>query len=196
MVAIADAAVAEVRALLPDLAESLTVAVAAGDTVIPETGEVGAALRRSEVRWVVDPSRPGGVEAVARAHLRSTLFHELHHTVRGHVFGNRNPEPFVASAISEGMASVFERDAAADRAVLWAEYPDNVAGWVGELLDLPLDADRQTWLFEHPDGRRWIGYRAGAYLVDQAMAATGQSAAELVRTPPAEILRLAGFDEK
>lgn len=193
MVAIADAAVAEVRALLPDLAESLTIAVAAGDTVIPETGEVGAALRRSEVRWVVDPSRPGGVEAVARAHLRSTLFHELHHTVRGHVFGNRNPEPFVASAISEGMASVFERDVAGDRHVPWADYPSEVNQWVRELLVLPLDAPYGEWMFEHPDGRRWIGYRAGAYVVDRAVTRSGRSAADLVRAPAAEVLDLAGY---
>ena len=56
------------------------------------------------------------------------------------------------------------------------EYPDGVSGWVTDLLALPdLDpftpagqAQRRNWMSRHPDGRRWIGYRAGTYLVDCA----------------------------
>jgi uncharacterized protein YjaZ len=193
VVAVAEGAVAEVRALLPELAPSITVEVSAGSTVIPETGEVGAAATPEVVRWVVDPARPGGVEQVARTQLRSTLFHELHHAVRGHVFSNRDtPDSFMDSVISEGMASVFERDFAGDREVLWAQYPDDVAAWVDELLALPVDADYGQWMFDHADGRRWVGYRAGAYLVDRAMERSGRTSADLVRTPPSEVLELAG----
>ena len=43
----------------------------------------------------------------------------------------------------------------------------------------------------HPDGTRWIGYRAGTYLVDRAMRASGKSAADLVAMPTEDLLRLA-----
>jgi uncharacterized protein YjaZ len=48
-------------------------------------------------------------------------------------------------------------------------------------------------MFQHPDGRRWIGYRAGTLIVDRAIAASGASSAALVRVPTADILALAGF---
>lgn len=192
--ALAEAAVGEVRTLLPDLHPVIDIEVSAGTTVIPETGEVGAAISTQLVRWIVDPARPGGPIEVARSQLRSTMFHELHHTVRGHVFANTELSNRVIDlAISEGMASVFERDAAGDRPVPWAQHPENIDDWVHELLALPDGTDPRPWLYEHPDGRRWIGYRTGAYLVDKAIAAAGLDAATLVQTSPAEILDLAGY---
>ena len=191
---VANTAIPEVRALLPDLKPAITVVVSAGTVVIPETGELGAAASPEVVRWVVDPTRPGGVEAVARTQLRSTLFHELHHTVRGHVFSKAGSyDSFMDGVIAEGMASVFERDHAGDREVLWAQYPEDVDAWVAQLRALPANANYQQWMFEHPDGRRWIGYRAGAFLVDRAMKASGRTSGELVRTSTAEILELAGY---
>jgi len=47
-------------------------------------------------------------------------------------------------------------------------------------------------MFKHPDGRRWIGYRSGAYIADKAMKASGLTASELARTSTAKILELAG----
>jgi uncharacterized protein YjaZ len=94
--------------------------------------------------------------------------------------------------VTEGMASVFERDYA-QATVPWATYTTEEAKpWVEELRQLPPDAERRSWLFRHPDGRRWIAYKAGAYLVDRAMHASGKSAAELVAMPTDQILRLAG----
>lgn len=140
------------------------------------------------------PSRPGGVEAIAEKHLRSTLFHELHHTVRGYAIREPgSPDSFMDFVISEGLASVFERDAAGDRPVLWADYPAEVDSWVEELMALPLDAPYADWMFTHPDGRRWIGYRSGAYLVDLAVASSGRSAADLVHASTEDVLDLAGY---
>ncbi len=75
---------------------------------------------------------------------------------------------------------------------LWGDYPDDVGSWVAELKTLPASAPYWMWMFQHPDGRRWIGYRAGTYIADQAISASGRSAAELAETPTDEILRLAG----
>lgn len=189
---IADAAYADVRRVLPALTGPITLSVSAGTDVIPETGDGAAALEPGHALWVVDPSRPGGIVGTARARLRVSLFHELHHLVRGYVMtGSAAPISLLDAVVSEGLATVFSRDFAADDPP-WGHYPADVREWVDELLTLPSDAPYRTWLHQHPDGRRWIGYKAGTYIVDQAVAASGRSSAELVSTPTEEILRLAG----
>jgi hypothetical protein len=43
----------------------------------------------------------------------------------------------------------------------------------------------------HPDGRRRIGYKVGTYWVDQAMAKSGRSIADLTNMSTADVLALA-----
>lgn len=149
---ICDATEPEVRAYLPTLTSTVELSVQTGTRFIPETGDVGAAAAPGRVVWTVDPDRPGGVEALARSRLRYTLFHELHHLVRGWVMrGGERPTTF-----------------------------------------MHVSAPYWQWMFQHPDGRRWIGYRAGTYIADKAIRASGCSAAELAETPTDEFLRLAG----
>ena len=93
--------------------------------------------------------------------------------------------------LAVGAPHPFERDHAGAR-YPFSEYPENVAAWVAELTALPASPDLDPWMFRHPDGRRWIGFRAGTYLVDRAMAATGQSSADLVAAPTACVVELAG----
>lgn len=193
---IADSATAEVRQVLPQVPASVTLTVSAGEAVIIETGEMGMAAEPGRVSWTVDASKPEGVIAIANAHLRSTLFHELHHLARGYVVrGGRPRTSFMDVVVSEGMATAFERDFAGAMPP-WGDYPDDVSTWVDELVALPMSAfgSYAKWMLEHPDGRRWIGYRAGTYIVDQAMAASGMSSAELVLTETEEVLQLAGIE--
>lgn len=91
----------------------LRVQAGSEDEVIPETGETGTAnAPAGPVVWTVVPTRPGGVVKIAKAELRSSLFHELHHLVR-----RQKPERALLDvAISEGMATAFERDFAGDAA--------------------------------------------------------------------------------
>ena len=134
--------------------------------------------------------------ALADEHLRSTLFHELHHLARGYVVRGGEPRTsFMDAVVSEGMATAFERDFAGAKPP-WGEYPEDISTWVEELLGLPMSAfgSYANWMLEHPDGRRWIGYRAGTYIVDQAMAASGMSAADMVLTETAAVLELAGLE--
>lgn len=182
----------EIRALLGDLHENIELACQTGPFVIPETGEMGAAIAFNRVGWTVNPDLPGGVAAVARAQLRSTLFHELHHVARGWVmYGGAAPGSFMEGVVSEGLATVFERGFGGWEPP-WGEYPEDVEEWVAELLELPTSAPYSDWMFRHPDGRRWIGYRAGTYIADQAILASGRSAADLVHTATEEILRMSG----
>lgn len=190
---ICDATEPEVRVLLPTLESTIALEVFVGASVIPETGEVGAAVAPDRVSWTADARRTEGVAGIAQAQLRFTLFHELHHCARGWVKNGGKPRTsFMDGVVSEGLATAFERDAAG-RVPPWGEYPRDVRAWVAELLDLPLAAPYGEWMFRYSDGRRWIGYRAGTYIADQAIAASGQSAAQLFHVPTYDILKMAGF---
>jgi hypothetical protein len=195
---VSEAAEPDIRALLPGLPEEIELASQTGDSVIPELGGDGTAWNPHRVNWTVDPSRPGGIEAIAATLLRPLLFHEIHHLARGWVIFPRLPrERFIDSVVHEGLATAFARDFSGAHEPLnklFAEYPTDVEEWVRELLDLPLSAPYDDWMELHPDGRRYIGYRAGTYISDRAIAASGRSAADLVLTPVRDILNLAGIE--
>jgi hypothetical protein len=188
---IGEAAASEVRQFLPELNSDILLWVRAGTDVIPETGEVGMSLRPGLVEWVVDPDQAGGVLNSAETHLRHTLFHELHHQVRGWVIrGGKRPTSFMDAVIAEGLATVFARDAGGHDAP-WAQYPTDVEDWVAEIQSLTAPHDYGHWMFQHRDGRRWIGYRAGTYICDRAVTRSGLSAAELVSETTERVLTLA-----
>jgi hypothetical protein len=147
------AAEPEVRILRPTLPSTIELAAQTGRVVIPETGEVGAAVAPDRVSWTVDPSRPEGANVIARTQLRFTLFHELHHCARGWVFRGGTPRnSFMDYVVSEGLATAFERDAGG-RLPPWGVYPSDASAWVAELLRLPVTAPYDQWMFQHPDGR-------------------------------------------
>lgn len=183
----------ELRFLLPALPDVVHVQISNHGRVIPQLGYGARATTVNSVSFVLNPehAKPGAL--LIREHLRPALFHECHHLVRGWVLrGGRAPRRFIDGVIHEGLASAFERDAA-DHASPWTSYPSEVGNWVYELLALPVNAPYVDWMFFHPDGRRWTGYRAGAFIADRAIAASGFSAAELVKTSSEEILALAGI---
>jgi len=183
----ATATVREVRQLLPSLPTPIELTVRPGADVIREIGQGGDAMPPNGVMWTVDPNRPGGVAAIAKSWLRACLYHELHHLTRAAV---RHPSSIVEHAVSEGMATAFERDFAGSAAP-WGQYPDNVPEWALALASLPANSSRGHWLFSHPDGRRWIGYKVGTYRVDRAMSKTGHTSATLVTTPAAAVISMA-----
>lgn len=185
----------EVRALLPCLPAEITLLVGHGARFIPETDELGGSVAPGLVSWTVNTARTDDAAMIARASLRHTLFHELHHQARGWVMrGGMRKQVFIEGPVSEGLATAFERDEA-EWEPPWGVYPEQelVERWVRELLGLPVDADHRQWMFSHPDGRRWIGYKAGTFIADRATAAGGTSAAQLAKTPTTEILVMAGF---
>lgn len=196
--AIAAAAVTEVRSALP-LPTKLSLTVDVSENVIPETGTTARLVARDTIRWAVDHTRPEGVMAIAEADLRPTLFHELHHVVR--LNGGVPRATLLAAAIDEGLATAFARDFAGYEAP-WGDPPAEISIWVNELLgviDMPMreaaeNGTYQKWFFEHPDGRRWIGYRVGTHIVDEAMKNTGLDTAGLVTVPAQQIFDSAELD--
>lgn len=192
IVEIAQSTRAEVAELLPELPNEIKLSVYAGRNVIPEIGIGASSVSPGNIEFVVDTTRPEGTESIVRTHLRSTLFHEMHHLTRGFVISAGDSfTSFMDAVVAEGMATVFEREFAGSDP-LWGQYPDNARAWAEELAALPLSAydTYGAWMFQHPDGRRWIGYRTGTYIIDQARAVSGLSSAEMVTMPTQEILRL------
>jgi uncharacterized protein YjaZ len=182
---IAEGASRDVRKVLPALPKHWKLVVTTGKNVIPETGENGTTVQPAEVVWTVDPDRD--VSSVIRSELRPTLFHELHHLVRGGTVPTRS---LLDAVVSEGLATAFERDFAKAHPP-WGDAPPEVLAWTHEILAQPEDTPWDHWLVRHPDGRRWVGMRVGTFVVDRVAKATGRSAADLVTTPTNEIVLLA-----
>jgi hypothetical protein len=183
--AIADRAVRDAREILPALPAELRLTVQTGTKVIPETGETAEVGVPGGVYWTVDPAHAGGVIAVVNAQLRATLFHEFVHLIREAQF---TAPSLTDRAISEGLATAFERDFG-DAPTPWGAYPQDVAGWTKEFLAHPADAPSGQWMSKHPDGRRWIGYKVGTYLVDRAVQNSGLSLAQLATVPTERIIQ-------
>jgi hypothetical protein len=185
---IAGAAAIEARRHLPALPHQITLQVQSGDDVIPELGATASVVPPDWIRWTVDPDDPRGVLVIAEQHLRGALFHEFHHLVRGAAMP---PATLMDHVVFEGLATAFERDFAG-ASPPWAQYPDDVGSWVDELRAQPPDANPNRWLYQHPDGRRWIGMTAGTYVVDRAMKKLNRNSAQLAVTPTQQILEAAG----
>ena len=89
------------------------------------------------------------------------------------------------------MATAFERDYAGSSPP-WGVYPVEVSDWAKELLARPANAEWDQSMLLHPgDGRRWLGYKVGTYLVDRAMKSSGKSSAELASTPTDDVIEMA-----
>ena len=174
---------------MPVCAErELTVRFFRSDTyTLSPSEETASAMPPNGIMWTVDPDRHGGVAAIARQWLRATLFHELHHLARS--AQTNDLRTLADHVLYEGMATAFERDFAGVETP-WGAYPPDVDQWAIEVLQLPEDASAREWMYSHPDGRRWIGMKVGTYWVDQAMAKSKRSSADLAATPTRDLLAL------
>lgn len=185
----------ELRILLPSLPDVARVKISTHGRVIPQVGYGARSNTTRSVSFSLDPSHASGNARLLHEHLRAALFHECHHLVRGWCFfGGTRRKRFIDGVVHEGLAVAFERDAAG-HAAPWTSYPDNVRDWVDELLALPVYAPHTKsyakWMFYHPDGRLLIGYRAGLFIADRAIAASGLSANELAQTSCEDIVAMA-----
>lgn len=153
-------------------------------------GVAGWAARPGEVQLIISAAYPGGIESAIDEGLAPVLFHEFHHLWRGWTIEQNRFGPGIPNAVvNEGLAAVF---ADTYSGVAWErfDYPENVQEWLDEILELPLDADYNTWMNDHPDGRIAVGYRTGRYVVHRAMAQSGLGIVELSALSPEEILAL------
>ena len=182
-----------VRTLLPTLTEDITVNVVAIDRNIDI---VGGATGRADAPGVIEvmlsTATEGGVSASARQALTSTMYHELHHLVSGWTMTENKYGPMHGipiATVNEGLASVFAETYTDEYFAKAFDYPEQVADWLDEIMQLPLDANYSHWVSGfHPDGRTVIGYRLGRYVVHEAMRKTGKDILEVSEMSPEAIL--------
>jgi hypothetical protein len=189
----------DIRALLPSLPRKIIFTLEIIDRNIDIVGGVtGRSEAHSpvgDVRLQLSKAYPGGIAGAARAGLESAIYHELHHLARGWTLtGNRYGPGIPTAAVNEGLAVVFAEIYTGVREE-GNSFPEEADAWVREILTLPKDADYMQWVSGiHPDGRSYIGYRAGNYLVRKALRRSGKTVLELSEMTPEAILELAGYE--
>ncbi|HSX15270.1 MAG TPA: DUF2268 domain-containing putative Zn-dependent protease [Candidatus Saccharimonadales bacterium] len=149
------------------------------DRLIDETHDAAQIHVPELIRFGFSPLHYGSYTAPEiRQRVRETIFHEMNHDARLRV--NPMPEDFRGIAILEGLATVFERDYGGGEP-LWSQYPPEVDDWMEEIGQLGEPVNYDEYMFNHPDGRKWIGYKVGTYIVDRAMKQSGESVIDLTR---------------
>lgn len=182
-----------VRDLLPELPDSIQVSVHAMDRDVASVGGVtGRADNPNTVVLYISTSYESGVIAASNTGLAPALYHEFHHLVRGWTIeGNKFGPGITTAAVNEGLANVFS-EIYTNTAFVGNAYPTNVRQWWAEIEALPSNADYGQWMVQHDDGREAIGYKAGSFIVREAMAASGLTILELSTMAVEDILDLAG----
>jgi len=187
----------EVRNLLPNLPDSIKVIV---ENVDWNLNIVNGVTGRTEtnhpplVLVQISNNYKDGVIDSAYQGIKSTIFHEFHHLSRGWAIQDNEFSYGIPNAmVNEGLAVAFTEIYTGNINEVNA-YTDEADNWVKEILALPLDASYSDWVMgEHPDGRTYIGYRTGNFMVRRAMNNSGQSILELSNLMPNEIIKLAGY---
>ena len=187
----------EVRDLLPKLPDSIKVIV---ENVDWDLDIVGGVTGRTETNspplvmvQISSKYREGIIDSVNSA-LRSTIFHEFHHLSRGWAIQDNKFSYGIPNAmVNEGLAVAFTEIYTGSVSEV-NSYTDEADNWVKEILVLPLDASYSDWVMgEHPDGRTYIGYRTGNYLIRKAMGMSGKNILEMSELTPNEIIKLSGY---
>jgi uncharacterized protein YjaZ len=188
----------KVRSLLPNLPKDIKVVV---EIVDWDLNTVGGVTGRTEtnnpaiVAIQISNKFNGGISNALDIGLESTIFHEFHHLSRGWAIQDNKFERGISIAmVNEGLAEIFAEEYT--NAIFEENHvPKNADpnAWVKEILGLSKYADYEKWMFKHPDGRTSIGYRAGTFLIRQAMSKSEKNILELSNLTPNEIIKLAGY---
>ena len=192
---------AKMREVFPNLPGKITLTVSTMDRDVEIVdGVTGVTFNHKpdgEISVQISTVYPGGTIAAIRAGFETVLYHEFHHLIRGwSIHQNEFEQGIFIATINEGLAVVFAEENTGRKQVANA-FPIEAEDWAKEILELPKDADYQEWVAGyHPDGRTFIGYRIGNYIVRKAMENSGKDIVTISRLTPAEIWELAGFEVK
>lgn len=177
--------VAELLSFLPSYVNLVVYPSIASD-VIPETGCMGMTYSDEYASVFFDHTVPYGKEKLLDS-IRTTVFHELVHAA---TFQYEPWQPGVLFGVTtEGLATVFERDYAGAKP-LWGNYEDDATmhAWLGELKSLPNTGEKnRDYFVQHPDGRKWIVYKTGVWMIDKLLA-SGEDLLQLMQLSHKEII--------
>lgn len=158
----------------------------------PEVGVGGSTYTSKLILLSFDNDSPHNDQKLLKL-LREAVFHEVNHAARYQVPFWHNT--VLDAAIMEGLATVFERDKA-DSTPPWGKYKvAEVRKWLKEIRSLKGHDRWHDYFYKNPDGRRWIGYKTGTWIVDQAMHTSGKTIEELTMMDAKDILKLASLKD-
>jgi hypothetical protein len=162
----------ELLSILPGLSDDVTVEFD-NNYLVPEFATGGATWSPSLMKLAYDPNFPAP-ESEKIAELKATYFHEVYHVFRGYSF-ETTPEDqsAIGIAIEEGLATKFEMlHAGSKPGYAKLEDCEIMRAWLDEVQALPngFDHDWQKYkFFDAENGRKWVLYKVGVFIVDEAI---------------------------
>ena len=194
VIQIAENTISKMRILMPKLAPTINfnILMIKRDLSMVK-GVTGRADKNDEIEISLSTIYEGGLEQAIKDGLEITLFHELHHAVRGWTMNdNQFDKGIDIAVINEGLADVFAEIQTGHSNSYYTDVVDYDA-WTKEILALPKNAEYGEWMFLHPDGREAIGYRTGEYLIKKALSDSGKDILEISKLSVKEVYQLAGY---
>jgi len=182
----------EVKKLLPALPNRLDI-VFDNQYLVPDKGIGGFALSREKVVLAFD-TRFKGDKTDQIKWLRGSYFHECYHIIQNFVGDQRSKDlEAISYAVFEGLATKFEVIRAGVTPE-WATYPDNqtMLQWTSKVKALPKGYDWRVWQIKVPKTKeKWILFRVGTYIADQALRTSNASIESLALKSPQDTLAIA-----
>lgn len=182
---VAELAHKDARAIINAIPETINIVIEPNARFTDKDVVVGGYAHSAElISLNFDPDLPYGRQKLL-AELRGAAMHELNHAAHFSFFPD-DDSPLIEEAVFEGLATVFERDYAGGEQPGFAKYEDEATmrDWLDEiLLAQEQGGKREDLKYMHPDGRRWVLYKTGCWVVDAAMRESGKSIVELMPLP-------------
>lgn len=178
--------------LLPFASKHITFIVHPRTWSLMDTGDSAHTYNSELIELAFDPTFKKASRQVILDDVRFSVFHEMNHAARYNLDGIWHVT-FLDSCIMEGLATVFTREYTGEKAG-WADYPDSVTDWIDEIITKNDAFPWPAYSYDHPDGRKWIAYKVGTYIVDEAIKKSGKNILELTQLQCADIMQLAEID--
>ena len=184
----------ELRVLLPHLPETMNVEFGTNYDY-GEDGVTGSALSPNSMKIGIRIDQEDRTSQFAR--IGSVVKHEGYHIGQG--FYNSSPCSALEAAVSEGCATIFERDYLGSNP-RWADYSmhdeKTLQQWLDEIKTITADQyfepTGETWrkwaFYDAETDTSWRIYKTGTWLVEAVMSKTGLNALELNRLSADEIM--------
>ena len=165
---------------------------------IPETGEGGYTPSGDWIQIYIDPKNKNYIlKEIAEKHLPATIYHEMNHIARWRSAGYGTN--LLETIISEGLASVFEKEHWTIFIAPWAEYSEKE---IVDSLDILRKRDKSKdniynhaeWFYGKGNLPRWIGYKVGIYIIEKARENFPKTTwKELIEMKAKEIIEMSGI---
>lgn len=187
----------ELQILLPGLLDDIEIEFD-NNYLVPDFATGGSTWSPNLIKLAYDPGFDAP-KAEKIAELRATYFHENYHVFRGYSFETTPADQSaIGIAIEEGLATKFEAlYACSSSGYAELEDRDTMLAWLEEVRALPngFDYDWQKYKFFDADtGRKWILYKVGVFIVDEAIKnSSDQTLDSLKDLTATQILELARF---